>query len=134
MQVEPVPPNCTVHDIPAAPPVSLSRWVNEWYPALNEILSAHDVARLTRRPYWLLFGLSLIGRFPRKTRFRGRCLGWRRSEVLAWMGKDLSLHQEPKSKPQPCKRRTTRQVCPLPTCCGTRNELQQHLFNRRNGR
>ena len=31
-------------------PISLPRWVNERPPALDQILTAHDVARLTRRP------------------------------------------------------------------------------------
>ena len=68
--------------------LSISRWVNEPYPALNELLSSHDVARLTRRPCWVLNGLSLIGRFPKKLRFRGRGIGWRRSEVLEWISPD----------------------------------------------
>jgi hypothetical protein len=69
-------------------PIVLSRWVNEPYPPLTELLSAHDVARLTRRPRWLLAGLALIGRFPKEARFRGRALGWWRSDVLEWMAKD----------------------------------------------
>lgn len=39
---------------PEAPPVVLSHWVNERYPSLAEILTARDVARLTRRSWWLL--------------------------------------------------------------------------------
>ena len=34
--------------------VVLSPWVNEPLPAWEELLSAHDVARLTRRPRWVL--------------------------------------------------------------------------------
>jgi predicted DNA-binding transcriptional regulator AlpA len=75
-----------------ASPIALSRWVNEPYPALTEILSARDVARLTRRPHWLLVGLALIGRFPKRARFRGRALGWWLSDVLEWMAKDLRYH------------------------------------------
>jgi predicted DNA-binding transcriptional regulator AlpA len=76
-----------------APPIVLSRWINEPYPPLTELLSAHDVARLTRRPRWLLVGLALIGRFPRKARFRGRALGWWRSDVLEWMARDLAVER-----------------------------------------
>ena len=49
-------------DPKAAParPIVLSRWINEPYPPLTELLSAYDVARLTRRPRWLLVGLTLI--------------------------------------------------------------------------
>lgn len=86
-----VQPNRKVSD---GPSVVLSRWINERCPPLIEILSAHDVARLTRRPCWLLFGLSLIGRFPRKMRYRGRPVGWCRTEVLEWMTRDLKIVPE----------------------------------------
>ena len=69
----------------AVPHIMLSRWVNEPYPPLTELLSAHDVARLTRRPRWLLVGLAMIGRFPKRARFRGRAFGWWLSDVLEWM-------------------------------------------------
>lgn len=49
--------------------VALSRWVNEPLPAWQDILSAHDVARLTRRPSWILCGLALVGRFPNKCQY-----------------------------------------------------------------
>lgn len=50
----------------AAWPITVSRWINEPYPPLSELLSAHDVARLTRRPRWMLMGLGLIGQFPKQ--------------------------------------------------------------------
>lgn len=68
--------------------VSLSRWVNERLPSSQEILTAHDVARLTRRPQWVLTALTLLGRFPSKQRFHGRPIGWHRREVLLWLGTD----------------------------------------------
>lgn len=71
--------------------VSISPWINERCPPLHELLSAHDVARLTRRPCWVIAGLSLIGRFPKRLRFRGRAIGWRRSDVLTWMERDLTV-------------------------------------------
>lgn len=37
---------------------------NEPLPDLHSILYSHDVARLTRRPRWLLCGLVLIGALP----------------------------------------------------------------------
>jgi integrase len=43
--------------------VTLSKWVNERFPPWEQLLSAHDVARLTRRPRWVLLGLMLLGRF-----------------------------------------------------------------------
>ena len=69
--------------------VVLSRWVNERFPDWEELLSAHDVARLTRRPLWLSASLMLLGRFPRKHRFRGRGIGWLRADVLTWLAKDV---------------------------------------------
>lgn len=63
----------------------LSPWVNERLPPLQDLLCSHDVERLTRRPRWILEGLGLIGRFPRRKTFRGRKLGWCRAEVFDWM-------------------------------------------------
>lgn len=90
------------------PPVTLSRWVNEPCVPLTEILSAQDVARLTRRPWWILLSLSLVGRFPKKTSYRGRPIGWCRSEVLAWMAQDLVLEPELGARRR-CVRRCPRQ-------------------------
>src|SRR5258705_5287069 len=73
--------------------VSLSPWVNERFPAWEELLSAHDVARLTRRPRWMVLSLALLGRFPRKRRFHGRGIGWLRSDVIRWVAKDLRTTQ-----------------------------------------
>lgn len=67
--------------------VLLSRWVNERFPDWEELLTAHEVARLRRRPRWLLPSLMLLGRFPRKHRFQGRGVGWLRSDVLTWLAK-----------------------------------------------
>jgi predicted DNA-binding transcriptional regulator AlpA len=90
--------------------VAISPWVNEPHPPLHNLLSSHDVARLTRRPLWLLTSLSLIGRFPRKARFRGRAIGWRKSEVLDWMARDLSV-AERVTEPHVCARRRPQQAC-----------------------
>ena len=68
-----------------APRVSLSKWVNEALPPCQELLTARDVARLTRRHRWVLEALTLFGRFPAKRRFHGRCIGWRRHDVLLWL-------------------------------------------------
>src|SRR5229473_6686099 len=69
--------------------VSLSPWVNERFPDWEQILSARDVARLTRRPCWMVLSLALLGRFPRKRRFHGRGIGWLRSDVVHWLTRDL---------------------------------------------
>lgn len=91
MRVNSSTPNSPAAAPARADPLTLSRWVNERYPSMNELLSSHDVARLMRRPRWILTGLSLVGRFPRKVRFRGRAIGWSRSEVVAWMSREVAL-------------------------------------------
>jgi predicted DNA-binding transcriptional regulator AlpA len=68
--------------------VSLSKWVNERFPPWEQLLSAHNVARLTRRPHWLLLGMMAVGRFPRTLKFHGRAIGWLRSDVLDWVAQD----------------------------------------------
>lgn len=73
------------------PVVSLSRWVNEPLPPWTEILTAHDVARLIRRPPWLVAGMAAIGRFPKRRSFQGRKIGWLKADILDWMTRDLRL-------------------------------------------
>jgi predicted DNA-binding transcriptional regulator AlpA len=90
--------------------VTISRWVNEQSLPWNQILSAHDVARLTRRKRWVCVGLTWLGRFPRKRRFRGRAVGWLESEVLAWMSRDS---------------RVSHFECPRPTSCVDRSHGRQ---------
>lgn len=76
-------------ETPTITRVTISRWVNEQSLPWNQILSAHDVARLTRRRRWVCVGLTWIGRFPRKRKFQGRAIGWLKSDVLEWMTRDL---------------------------------------------
>lgn len=75
------------HSTVTAADVPLSRWVNERFPAWNEILTSHDVARLTRRHRWILSALSFVGRFPKKRQFHGRAVGWLRTDVDHWLGR-----------------------------------------------
>jgi hypothetical protein len=93
---------------------SISEWVNEPLPALNHILTAHDAARLTRRPCWLLVGLSLLGQFPKKMRFRGKQIGWRHSDVLDWLSRDHSSEQTAQPSKRLCARHVKRQTCQAP--------------------
>lgn len=65
--------------------LSLSKWVNEKLPPWTELLTAHEVARLTRRHRWILSALTLLGRFPKQERFRGRAIGWNRHDVERWL-------------------------------------------------
>lgn len=81
--------------VPAADPsrtVVLSPWVNQLFPAWDQLLSAHDVARLTRRPLWIVRSLTFLRRFPRKRSFHGRAVGWLRSDVLDWLAKDVQAN------------------------------------------
>ena len=78
----------SIPDRAVIPPVSLSRWVNQGLPSCQALLTAHEVARLTRRPRWVLEALTLFRRFPNKQRFHGRRIGWRRQDVLLWLGSD----------------------------------------------
>lgn len=97
--------------------VTISPWVNERYPPVNDLLSSRDVARLTRRSRWVLTGLSLIGRFPKRLKFRGRAIGWCRSEILDWMSRDLTVVRDGASR-RFCSRKHPRQAC-LPLECTT---------------
>jgi len=72
-----------------APRVAMSPFLDERLPSLDQLLTAHDVARLVRRPRWYFCGLALLGRFPAKRRFRGRWAGWMRSDVSQWMQMNL---------------------------------------------
>jgi predicted DNA-binding transcriptional regulator AlpA len=79
--------------------VSLSPYVNERLPNWEELLSAHDVARLTRRPRWMLTSMVFLRRFPRKRRYHGRGIGWLRSDVIHWLGKDLRAANDSEFSP-----------------------------------
>jgi predicted DNA-binding transcriptional regulator AlpA len=105
-------PSATVNNVSN---VVISPWVNEPHPPLHKLLSSHDVARLTRRPLWLLTSLSLIGRFPKKAKFHGRAVGWRQSEVLDWIARDLNV-AERTPVPRVCPRRRAQQAS-LPIIC-----------------
>jgi hypothetical protein len=99
--------------------VTTSPWVNEPLPDVHGILCSRDLARLIRRPRWLLCGLALIGKFPRKKRYRGRVVGWCRAEVLEWMTRELAVETESHKRlnaPRRCARRQAGQQC-LPLEC-----------------
>lgn len=98
--------------------VSLSPWVNERFPGWDQLLSSHDIARLTRRPRWVLLGMMVFGRFPPKRRFHGRRIGWLRSDVLHWMADDIAIVScRSRSGPRAAYL-SGRQMC-LPLNCAT---------------
>lgn len=85
--VESLPSSQTAASSPTTN-VVLSPFVNERFPAWQDLLSAHDVARLTRRSRWMLLSLVLLRRFPRKYRYHGRGIGWSRAEVALWLARE----------------------------------------------
>ncbi len=96
---------------PAPAEVCLSRWINERLPPVSELLSDHDVARLTRRPRWVLCSLAVIGKFPRKRRYHGRRVGWLKSEVVDWMARGLTMAECPQASTRHYDHRHPRQTC-----------------------
>jgi predicted DNA-binding transcriptional regulator AlpA len=71
--------------------VSVSRWVNERYPPWTELLTSHEVACLTRRHRWILAAMALMGRFPQRFRIHGRPIGWLRTDVECWLGRNCTV-------------------------------------------
>src|SRR3984893_11975482 len=105
--------------------VSISKWVNEVYPPWDEILSAHDVARLTRRHRWVLSAMAALRRFPRKRKFHGRAVGWHRGDVVRWLANHLS-------RPTALRRPSTLPLpFPVPEgCLGRRNSDRRRSSGR----
>lgn len=138
MRGDPVSSNGENRRIASASPITLSPWINEPYPSLTELLSAHDVARLTRRPWWLIMGLSLIGRFPKRARFRGRPLGWLRANVLEWMARDRALkpvsHTSPRSCPRPCPKQACLLLTRTPSPASTNTRCKRSPPQQRRSR
>ncbi len=109
--------------------VTISPWVNEPLLDLQGILCSRDLARLTRRPRWVLCGLALIGKFPRRKRYRGRVVGWCRAEVLEWLTRELTVAVDEHARlnaPRRCARRQPRQGC-LPLECPTPSAPAKYL-------
>jgi predicted DNA-binding transcriptional regulator AlpA len=90
---------------------SLSKWVNERLPALDQLLTAHEVSRLIRRSKCAVYALSALGRFPKRWRFQGREIGWRRADVDLWLrqGSKVPIHAQGDGHPPACpSRRSSR--------------------------
>ena len=85
MNLDSVRTDLKANVLPVHREITISQWVNEPLPAWDQVLTAHDVARLTRRPPWLRCGMALLRRSSKKRRFRGYKIGWLRSEILDWM-------------------------------------------------
>jgi predicted DNA-binding transcriptional regulator AlpA len=102
--------------------VLLSKWVNERSPAWHEILSAHDVARLTRRRRWILRTLTFLGKFPKRQRFHDRAIGWAKHDVLKWLAESAAA-----------QRRSSGQ-CRLVSAVMLQRSLPMHFPRTRRGR
>src|ERR1700729_2665907 len=117
--------------------VSLSPYVNEQLPNWEELLSAHDVARLTRRPRWVLASLVLLRRFPRKRRYHGRGVGWLRSDVIHWLSKDLratTCHLAPAQSFRPRVARQTSLPFECTSACVTRRSRSRRRILTKSSR
>ena len=119
----------------AAERVSLSKWVNEKSPALDQILSAHDVARLTRRCCWVVRALALLGRFPKQQRFHGRAIGWAKRDMLNCLSRDPApqrpfMHQRRFTR----QRRSTRKRHQASSCLLMQQMLPMHFPRTRRWR
>jgi predicted DNA-binding transcriptional regulator AlpA len=96
--------------------LSVSKWVNEPLPAWNQLLTAHDTARLARRHRWWLSTLALLGRFPRRQQYRGRRIGWLRADVEIWLGQRRRANQAPPQEcASKCRRGHTQRTCVVRT-------------------
>jgi hypothetical protein len=95
----------------ATMPLRLDAWINEPLPDVRAILCSRDVARLTRRPSWLLHSLAWLGKFPRRRCYRGRRIGWHREDVLTWLTRDLVLEPPARPTSHGCATRRPKQAC-----------------------
>ncbi len=104
--------------------VTLSQWVNEGQPPLTELLTSHETVRRTKRHHWTLAALALLGCFPRKLKFQGRSVGWLRTDIDCWLGRN---HRLPKSlrrcRHSKCRERNGHRICVSPAV-----PVQQCLF------
>lgn len=89
----------------------LPRWVNEPLPDLRAILSANEISRLTRRPRWLLMGLSVLGRFPKRRTHCGKPVGWHRADVLDWLTQNMRIEPEHTIESRHCLQARPLQAC-----------------------
>ena len=87
----------------ASQDVYLPRWVNEPLPDLRAILSAGEISRLTRRPRWLLLGLAVLGRFPKRRTHCGKPVGWHRADVIDWLTQSMTIGTDSKPDSRNCR-------------------------------
>jgi prophage regulatory protein len=56
--------------------------------ALDQILTTRNVLEIVGRHRCTLYRWMMAGQFPKKHSFRGRTVGWRRSDVEKWLAGD----------------------------------------------
>ena len=64
------------------------KWVNEKIPESDQILTAHDIARLTMRHHWMLSTLVILRKLLQNQRLRGRALGWKHCDITRWLARE----------------------------------------------
>lgn len=103
---------CTALNAPTgACKVHLARWVNEPLPNAQAILSGREIARLTRRPRWILIGMAMLGTFPKQRTHGGKAIGWHRADVLDWLTQHMATEPEISPAPPACQQQRPSQTC-----------------------
>ena len=87
-------------------PTSVSRWIQERLPPLQELLCTHDLVRLTRRLRCVIAGLCLIGRFSKTLKRHGHTVAGRRFDGIARLAEQLGFRRDKgRIKRSPTRRR-----------------------------
>lgn len=120
----------TITASPATREVRLPGWVNEPLLDIHQILSGHEISRLTRRPRWLLLGLAALGLFPKRRTHCGKPIGWHRADVLDWLTQHMAVEPDRPPVTQTCRHSRPRQAC-LPFEVSARCAVRVEVVRRR---
>ena len=120
---------------PSTKDIHLPRWVNEPLPDLRAILNASDISRLTRRPRWLLLGLAVLGRFPKRRTYCGKPVGWHRADVLDWLTHSMTIGTDSRPDSRNCRHARPSQAClPLDITESRRTSGEPHRRHSTEGK
>lgn len=120
---------------PSTKDIHLPRWVNEPLPDLRAILNASDISRLTRRPRWLLLGLAVLGRFPKRRTYCGKPVGWHRADVLDWLTQSMTIGTDSRPDSRNCRHARPSQAClPLDITESRRTSCEPHRRHSTEGK
>lgn len=75
-------------------PTSVSRWIHERLPPLQDLLCTHNVVRLTRRLRCVIAGLCLIRRFSKTLKRHGHTVAGRRFDGIARLAEQLGFRRD----------------------------------------